>query len=126
MRARNPYEERLTELVEIFFKYKFTPNIRPSWLVNPKTGYKLELDLYSEKGKLAFELNGKYHYHPDYIGENRKYLDQLKKELCKQKGIRLIIVNSATLQDRLKVDKKGFSYWLAQQKELILRDGYFW
>lgn len=86
-------------------------NIRPEWLKSPKTGCCLELDIYSEKHKLAFEYNGEQHYKevPNLnIDSNKlkkiKENDLFKKNICKQKGIKLIIIkfNSKSIEDAVK------------------------
>ena len=50
-------EERCRRIFEDILGEKF-PNVRPSWLLNKKTGYRLELDGYCPKLKLAFEYDG--------------------------------------------------------------------
>jgi hypothetical protein len=74
-------------------------NVRPDWLINPKTNMKLELDCYNEKLKLAVEVNGRQHYildsynnTPDKL-EYQKYKDQIKKEICYKRNIKLIAVH---------------------------------
>ena len=42
-------------------QYIFSP-IRPNFLVDPQTNYKLELDGYNEELNIAFEYNGIQHY----------------------------------------------------------------
>lgn len=73
------------------------PKVRPRWLMNPTTKRCLELDLYNEEHRLAFEVDGAQHQHytPHFHGnqyhfEYRKLLDKLKNELCKEAGVRLI------------------------------------
>src|SRR5690606_5877566 len=61
-------EEKLCrEVFEEWFGEPFI-KIRPEWLVNPKTNYKLELDGYCEKLNIAFEYNGIQHYKPIAFG----------------------------------------------------------
>ena len=75
-------------------------NVRPSWLINPVTGQKLELDCYSEKLKLAVEYNGKQHYvynrhmHQNSRDKfyNQQYRDLIKKDLCEKNNVKLIVV----------------------------------
>jgi hypothetical protein len=73
------------------------PKCRPAWLVNPTTKRRLELDMYNEAHKLAFEYDGAQHdvYTPHYHTnehhfEYRRLLDKLKTELCRDAGITLI------------------------------------
>lgn len=64
-------------------------NQRPEWLKHPITGNPLELDIYFPEKKLAFEINGPLH-------ETRlqRFVDHKKYKQCKQKGVRLISINS--------------------------------
>jgi len=48
-------------IIEQIFKYKF-PKIRPSWLINDTTGQRMEIDIFNNKLKLAFEYQGYQHY----------------------------------------------------------------
>ena len=73
------------------------PKCRPKWLMNPTTKRCLELDMYSEKRRLAFEYDGAQHhvYTPHYHNneahfEYRRLLDRLKGELCREHKVTLI------------------------------------
>jgi len=78
--------------------------IRPAWLKNPKTGWNLELDGYCSELKLAFEYNGRQHYEAisfcssltqEQINDNfeqQKERDKLKIKLCKENGVKLIVI----------------------------------
>lgn len=65
---------------------------RPAWL------HGLELDAYIPDQKLAFEYNGKQHYEAvDFFGgkerlEIQKENDRKKLEICKEYGVKLIII----------------------------------
>ncbi len=85
-------------LENVYFKgYKFR-NVRPKWLINDKTGYPMELDLYNAELKLAIEYNGPQHYEivPNLNDQEmlteQKYRDKLKKKLCKSRKITLIVI----------------------------------
>jgi hypothetical protein len=81
---------------------------RPDWLINPKTGRRLELDCYYPGLGMAFEYNGQQHYTTISVfqqDENKLRLqqerDQIKQSLCRNKGTILVIVkysNSLTIQ----------------------------
>ena len=70
--------------------------VRPKWLKNPKTKKPLEIDHYLQRYKVGFEVNGIQHYEPHKLWGNEerfaltKERDQLKRDLCKQNGVRLI------------------------------------
>ncbi len=99
------------ELPNYIFK-----KVRPSWLVNPKTGHKMELDFYCKELKLAIEINGRQHY--EYIPyfhktkENfKKQLerDKAKKKICSREGVHLIeIQDCRNLEYEIKKIKKKF------------------
>ena len=66
-----------------------------NWLVNPETGYKLELDGYCSELNIAFEHQGSQHY------GNHRLIEQndrtpIKRKLCAENGIELIEVPSIT------------------------------
>ena len=82
--------------LETYFKKPF-PNQRV--LRNPITNANMELDCYNEELKLACEYNGVQHYkyvkkmHPTRTHfNNQKYRDELKRTLCNEQGIDLIVV----------------------------------
>ena len=93
----NKSEECCREIVEDIFKKKFI-STRPDFLLNKKTKYKLELDMYNEDLKFAIEYQGEQHYKPVKHWGGMKTLksiqhrDKLKKELCIKNNVFLIEV----------------------------------
>ena len=85
--------------VQRLFKRSFT-KIRPDFLKDPTTKRNLEIDLYNDSLKLGIEYNGIQHYeftprfHKGY-GDFRRQQerDALKKRLCKENGVTLIVVS---------------------------------
>jgi len=70
-------------------------------IVNPLTGYNLELDVWIPDLKKAIEYNGAYwHNKLDMIKK-----DKIKKDQCKQKGIDLLIVNEYNWVDNNKMEQ---------------------
>lgn len=69
---------------------------KPDWLINPKTGRKLELDGYDDNLKIAFEYNSNY-YH-----DNKKDTDKIKRKICKKNGIALMVFPD--IKNELKFD----------------------
>lgn len=73
---------------------------RPSFLKNPVTGENLELDMYNEDLRLGVEYNGRQHYrfsshfhqNSNDRFQNQQYRDLIKKQLCQEHGVTLIIV----------------------------------
>ncbi|MHA2288946.1 MAG: hypothetical protein ACXABG_09170 [Promethearchaeota archaeon] len=91
-------EKFCRKIFEELFKCKF-PRSNPDWLINPKTSYNMHLDGFNEILKLAFEFNGIQHYkfHKFFHNNYQEFKDQrkrdlLKKQLCKEHGITLIII----------------------------------
>lgn len=87
--------ERISRVYfELIFGRKF-PNLKPQWLRNQR-GYLMQLDGYCEELNLAFEYQGHQHYLSSHFHrsvdefEMRKSDDELKKKLCRQKGVSLI------------------------------------
>lgn len=67
-------------------------------LFNDKTAINSELDIYFPRLKLAFELNGIFHYEPIYGKEKLEQIqnnDQRKFLLCQQKGISLCVIDAS-------------------------------
>jgi hypothetical protein len=76
----------------------FTPS-RPSWLLDDVTGERLELELYNEELGIACCYHDISHYEfpsstIQRIEDFRAlvYRDALKKKLCSENGVKLIIV----------------------------------
>lgn len=72
---------------------------RPDFLKNNITDSNLEIDCYCEELKLGIEYNGIQHYkYTPYFHAskdafyNTKYRDEMKQRLCKNNGIKLIVV----------------------------------
>jgi hypothetical protein len=75
------------------------PRTRPAFLLNKVSGQHLELDCYNENLKLAIEYNGEQHYkYIPYFHSNKeafynvKYRDEMKKKICEENNVKLIIV----------------------------------
>ena len=111
-------EERCRRIFEDILGEKF-PNVGPSWLLNKKTGYRLELDGYCPKLKLAFEYNGIQHYkypnpfHRDLNDFNcQRKRDGIKNRRCKSHEVILIRIkyNISNLEKYIRgeLKEKGF------------------
>lgn len=77
-------------------------NVRNLGIINPETNQELEIDIYVPALKLGFEFNGMQHH-----AEGQKNRDNIKKKICKQKGITLITIWTYSLL------KDDFCKWLA-------------
>lgn len=90
-------EAECRRVLEKYYGVKF-PNVRPSWLKNPKTGRNLELDCYNEELKLAVEYDGEQHFKKTSMGNSKQLAelqerDKLKDRLCRANGVKLIRVS---------------------------------
>lgn len=71
------------------------------FMFNRKDTIKSELDIYIPEFKLAFELNGIFHYEPIFGEENLKYVennDKRKFQACLENNIELCIVDISKLK----------------------------
>lgn len=92
-------ERECRRVLESIFNVPFN-KCRPDVLRNNITkNYNLELDCYNADLRLALEYNGQQHYkYIPYFHKNKEafhnqqYRDELKRRICKEKGIRLIEV----------------------------------
>lgn len=92
-------EEQCRQILESIFQKPF-PSIRPSWLVNPVTGNRLELDGYNAELAISFEYQGEQHYKFNAHYHNNNYIkfleqqrrDQFKSKKCQELGIHLISI----------------------------------
>jgi hypothetical protein len=95
-KKKSTREQRCRNILEAVFKMPFNSK-KPEWLINPKTGRRLELDCYNRQLRLAIEVDGAQHHH--YIPhfhkcyqkfEDMKERDLTKSMICKKRGVRLI------------------------------------
>ena len=91
-------EAECKRVVEKLFGKPFV-KVRPAFLKNSITGSNLELDCYNDELKLAVEYNGEQHYKyvPKFHSSkeafyNGKYRDDIKARLCRENGVKLIVV----------------------------------
>lgn len=93
------HESKCREIMERIYGKKF-PSVRPDFLINPKTGRRLELDCYNSELGLALEYDGEQHskynkfFHPKGPSQ---FVDQIKRDstkdrIVKQRGIDLLRV----------------------------------
>lgn len=85
---------KLEKYIENILSKKFNET---QILFNSKKIIGSELDIYFPKLKIAFEINGPFHYRPIYGEEKFQRIvkmDQQKKLLCEQNGIDLFIIDA--------------------------------
>lgn len=116
-------EQRIRSFLNLFFDNSFK-KIKPSWLINPKTNQRLEIDCYSKQYNLAIEVQGQQHYqHYTYFHKrvkdfkNIKYRDRIKKQIIKERNINFIEINLMKLKKEEDIKK-----WLLKKlKQLNYR-----
>lgn len=101
-------EAATQKVVEEMFGVKFH-SIFHKDIRNPETNQPLQLDLYNEQLKLAFECNGEQHYHyvpffhrkgiEDFYAQARR--DRYKVDACDRLGIYLITIPYNCPHDRI-------------------------
>ncbi len=85
------------------------PKSRPSFLKNCVSGHNLELDCFNSELKMAVEYNGQQHYkYTPYFHSSKeafyniKYRDDMKKRLCDENHIKLIVVPHTVKLENIK------------------------
>jgi len=77
------------------------------WLVSPKTGMPLRIDIYIEDLSLAIEYMGEQHYRKSFYGKdtfNRiKYNDKMKRKICKENGVKVIDIKYTWMETEKEV-----------------------
>lgn len=120
------YEDFVAEQLPRLFKFPFQRDVRPDWLVNPKTNHKLELDFYCPQLKIAIEINGIQHYHPDWATSNyQRFKDTIKAKLCKDRGVRLITLTKGNYKKLGGLLKQPIGYG-TNKLGFTVKDGYYW
>jgi hypothetical protein len=102
------WENKIRRILQCHFKYEFK-KVRPKWLRNELTKRNLELDMFCEELKLSCEYNGGQHtqYIPFFHKRGEKDFhdqlvrDHLKWTKCKEKGIKLVVVNHFEITDEM-------------------------
>jgi hypothetical protein len=84
----NKGERIVRAIFEATFGTSF-PKSRPDWLIS-REGFKLELDGYSERLRMAFEYQGPHHRTIALVRAH----DEIKRQACAERGIQLIEVDA--------------------------------
>lgn len=107
-------EKLFRETLERIVGAKF-PKAMPEWLVNPYTGYTMELDGYNEDLKLAFEYNGEPHFNVKKTFEKSSAVaqkkDDLKIQICGYYKVKLLVPT-------YKLKPKYYKDWIKTQLDL--------
>jgi hypothetical protein len=91
-------EQETCDAMQQLYGKSFT-KARPSFLCNPETGRRLEIDCYNENLQVGAEFNGCQHY--QYPNPFHRTLEQFhaqqrrdayKQQICQQRGVQLFVV----------------------------------
>lgn len=93
--ATSKIQRATRERVLLLLKgFDLIENHRPDWLRNPKTGRRLEIDLYLPEVKVGIEVQGEQHFRfipglhstqADFEAQQER--DRVKKVICQQQGV---------------------------------------
>ena len=104
----SPKELQFKAALEAHTGLKFEKQ-RPAWLLNPRTGHRMELDMVNEELRIAVEYDGRHHReYPNAFQATKReheqqiYRDSLKADLCLKHGYKLIrVIACADVSDEL-------------------------
>lgn len=128
-------EGRCRVIIETIFNKRF-PKSYPDFLINPNgtsQNRQLEFDCYNDELKIALEYHGKCHEKNTRVQnikrtpEMNMASDNVKKKLCQERGIKLIIVTHEYCKrnsQKRDVDLKKYIIKLLKEQDIELPDGY--
>lgn len=88
--------------LEIFLQEQLSKQYSYEFHFNRKDAINSELDIYIPELKLAFELNGIFHYEPIYGEEKLNQIqnnDHRKFQACLERGIELCIIDTSWIKN---------------------------
>lgn len=92
----NGWREMLARILKDFTAQE---NVSPDWLVNPATKRRLKLDLFYPEANLALRFIGLtakgQGRQSDWEVMEEEQRDQTRQELCRQKGVQLLLIDPA-------------------------------
>ena len=101
-------ESHVRHILQNIFQKPFA-STRPSWLKNPQTKRKLEIDCYNAELRIAVEVDGEQHsrYIPHFHKTYSNFLKQQERDLMKSKmildrGVKLIRVPYSVINNDLE------------------------
>lgn len=97
-------EKKITSFLNKVFGKKSFIKIKPEFLRNPQTGFKLEIDAYSKNLNLAIEINGDQHYifSKFFHQTMEKFLKIKERDLWKKEQIKKQNINFIVLDIRIR------------------------
>lgn len=88
------HEREIQEIVKSCVNFEVLFNDKKQ-ILNPNTGYNLELDIWIPSLRKAIEFNGRYYHSFPEVKER----DRIKEEQCKTKGIELLTIEEQNWLD---------------------------
>ena len=102
-------EKEVLQIVKKFTDEMIIENDRTQ-ITNSLTGRNLELDIWIPSLKKAIEYNGKYWHSNDLIKDR----DKEKLKQCKEKGIKLLVINDEDWINNREVNMKKIEIWMEE------------
>ena len=92
--------------LEVFLQEELTKKYSYEFHFNRKDAINSELDVYIPELKLAFELNGIFHYEPIYGPDKLNQIqnnDNRKFQACLEQGIELCVIDTSWINFEVKL-----------------------
>ena len=110
------------DVLEKMFGKSFL-KVKPEWLLNDR-GKRMELDGFCEELQMAFEYHGAQHFehvrhfHRGYKSLEQRKIDDVRKELlCKEHGIRLLVIPHTVKM----ADVPYFAAEFAKENDIVMQ-----
>jgi hypothetical protein len=107
IRGAGKNERIVRRVLEMLYGLPF-PSVRPPWLINPKTGRRLEIDCFNAQVGLCVEVSGLQHFEQSaHFHRSREeflsqvYRDRVKKEIILSRGLDFIVVPYTVRSDEI-------------------------
>ena len=109
-------EDKCRDLLEALTRHEW-PSVRPDWLVNPRTGARLEIDCYCSTLKCCVEVDGAQHYGRVAFMHKREgdYRRQQERDHVKDRIVALHGYTMIRVPPRSQLDDSMLAMFLAEE-----------
>ena len=108
-------EERVRDLLETLTRHEW-PSVRPDWLVNPRTGKRMEIDCFCSQLKVCVEVDGAHHWgRVAFMQSEQEYQDQRPRDHTKDRIVELMGYSMIRVPPRHVLDDSQLALYLTQQ-----------